>query len=108
MGTNAADFVAFDLETTGLSPKSDRVIEIGAVRFGPDLQPVDRFELLVDPAMPIPLPVQRLTGLTHRDGPRSARPQEPMAQFADFCDATPPPAPPPPFDTPFSTRPLPP
>ena len=83
-----ADFVAFDLETTGLSPKSDRVIEIGAVRFGPDLQPVDRMELLVDPDMPIPLAVQRLTGLTDRDVQGAASPQEAMAQFADFCDGT--------------------
>jgi predicted DnaQ family exonuclease/DinG family helicase len=88
MGTTAADFVAFDLETTGLSPKSDRVIEIGAVRFDADLQPVDRMELLVDPAMPIPLAVQRLTGLSDRDVQGAASPQEAMAQFADFCDGT--------------------
>lgn len=86
MGSPAADFVAFDLETTGLSPKSDRVIEIGAVRLGPDLRPVDRLELLVDPAMPIPLAVQRLTGISDRDVEGAASPQEAIAQFADFCD----------------------
>ncbi len=85
MGSPAADFVAFDLETTGLSPKSDRVIEIGAVRLDPDLRVADRFELLVDPAMPIPLSVQRLTGLGDRDVRGAATPQEAMAQFAEFC-----------------------
>src|SRR5581483_8427178 len=84
MGSPAADFVAFDLETTGLSPKSDRVIEIGAVRLGPDLRIRDRFEMLVDPAMSIPLAVQRLTGLSERDVQGNATPEEAMAQFADF------------------------
>jgi len=84
MGSPAADFVAFDLETTGLSPKSDRVIEIGAVRLGPDLRILDRFEMLVDPAMSIPLAVQRLTGISERDVQGNATPEEAMAQFADF------------------------
>jgi predicted DnaQ family exonuclease/DinG family helicase len=86
MAAPAADFVAFDLETTGLSPKSDRIIEIGGVRFGPDMRELGRIELLVDPAMPIPLAVQRLTGLTDRDVRGALSPQEAMAQFADFCD----------------------
>lgn len=86
MGSTAADFVAFDLETTGLSPKSDRVIEVGAVRFGPDLVPRERLGLLVDPDMPIPLAVQRLTGITDRDVRGALSPEEAMAQFADFCD----------------------
>ena len=83
---SAADFVAFDLETTGLSPKSDRVIEIGAVRFGAGMAERDRFEMLVDPGMPIPLAVQRLTGLSDRDVRGAPSPQEAMAQFAEFCD----------------------
>jgi len=83
---STADFVAFDLETTGLSPKSDRVIEIGAVRFGPDLAERDRIELLVDPGQPIPLAVQRLTGITERDVQGAPSPEEAMAVFADYCD----------------------
>ncbi|HEV7677388.1 MAG TPA: helicase C-terminal domain-containing protein [Candidatus Dormibacteraeota bacterium] len=86
MGSHAGELVAFDLETTGLSPKSDRVIEIGAVRLDADLQETARLELLVDPAMPIPLAVQRLTGLTDRDVRGGLSAQEAMAQFADFSD----------------------
>ena len=46
-------FVAFDFETTGLSPNWDRIIEIGAVKFNNDGE-LDRFSQLVNPQMPIP------------------------------------------------------
>jgi DNA polymerase-3 subunit epsilon len=81
-----AELVSFDLETTGLSPKSDRVIEIGAVRFGQDGVPLRELQLLVDPGIPVPLPVQRLTGITGDDLAGQASPLEAMAQLADFCE----------------------
>ena len=48
----SAEFVAFDLETTGLSPQVDRVIEIGAVRFLGSGEVVATFERLVNPLQP--------------------------------------------------------
>jgi DNA polymerase III subunit epsilon len=45
-------FVAFDLETTGLTPVIDRIIEIGAVRFRTG-ETLDTFQTLVDPGIPI-------------------------------------------------------
>jgi Rad3-related DNA helicase/DNA polymerase III epsilon subunit-like protein len=80
------DFVAFDLETTGLSPKVDRVIEIGAVRFDAQMRRVAEMELVVDPGVPIPLAVQRLCGLSDTDVVGAPAPAEGVAQLADFCD----------------------
>ena len=57
-----AEFVVFDLETTGLSPARDRICELGAVRVR-GLELVDSFESLVDPGVALPEPVARLTGL---------------------------------------------
>lgn len=76
--------VSFDLETTGLSPRSDRVIEVGAVRFTPDGRVIDELSLLVDPSLPIPLAIQRLTGITDADVRGQPSPTEAIAQLADF------------------------
>ncbi len=80
------DFVAFDLETTGLSPKSDRVLEVGAVRFDASMRRLADLEVVVDPGVPIPLAVQRLCGLTDADVAGAPAPVEGVAQLADFCE----------------------
>lgn len=41
-------FIAFDVETTGLNPTTDRIVEIGAVLFA-NGEPVDSFSTLVNP-----------------------------------------------------------
>lgn len=46
-------FVAFDTETTGMDARTDRVVAIAAVRWGPGGE-IDGFETLVDPGRPIP------------------------------------------------------
>ena len=59
--------VVLDTETTGLDPERDRIIDIGAVRLGPDLEVRDRFVTLVDPGVPIPLFITRLAGIADTD-----------------------------------------
>lgn len=57
-----AAYVVFDLETTGLSPASSAICEIGAVRVrGLELE--ERFETLVNPRRPLPAPIAALTGI---------------------------------------------
>ncbi len=63
-------FVAFDFETTGLSPERDRVVEIGAVAFrvrkeaGSWIGVEDgAFETLVNPGRPIPSEVSAIHGI---------------------------------------------
>jgi DNA polymerase III epsilon subunit family exonuclease len=66
-----AEFVVFDLETTGLSAVSSRICEIGAVRVR-GLELCDEFETLVNPGVPLPAPIEQLTGL--RDAQLRAAP----------------------------------
>jgi DNA polymerase-3 subunit alpha (Gram-positive type) len=60
------EYVAFDIETTGLSDENDRITEIGAVVFK-DGVVGEKFQTFVNPGMPIPPNIQRLTGITDRD-----------------------------------------
>lgn len=60
------DFIAIDLETTGLDPKKDRIIEIGAVRFVKG-EASEEFKSLVNPGRPIPSHITDLTGITDKD-----------------------------------------
>jgi DNA polymerase III epsilon subunit family exonuclease len=61
-----AEFVVFDLETTGLSAATSQICEVGAVRVRA-LEVVDSFQSLVDPGVALPDPVARLTGLRERE-----------------------------------------
>ena len=61
---NLSTFVAIDLETTGLDPVNDRIIEIAAIRFV-DGRPKDRYVTLVNPDKHIPALVTEITGITN-------------------------------------------
>ena len=61
-----ADIAAIDVETTGLNPAEDRIIEIAIIhmRCG---EVIDSFSHLVDPGVPIPEEVVKLTGIQNDD-----------------------------------------
>lgn len=59
-------YVALDLETTGLDPHQDEIIEVGAVKFrGPEV--LDTFHSLVKPRKLLPASIQLLTGILPDD-----------------------------------------
>ena len=57
------EYIVVDLETTGLEPKTDRILEVGAwkVENGGFVQ---KFHRMVDPGMKIPERITQLTGIT--------------------------------------------
>ena len=59
-------YVAIDLETTGLDPNRDTIIEIGAVCFQAE-RVLDRFVSFVNPQRKIPLRIQQITGIRNSD-----------------------------------------
>jgi predicted DnaQ family exonuclease/DinG family helicase len=63
---NKRTYVALDLETTGLRPESDTIIEVGAVKFQNGRQ-LDVFQSLVNPYRPIPFRVQSLCSITQKE-----------------------------------------
>ena len=56
-------YVVFDIETTGFSPVTNRIIEIGAVKVV-NGQIADRFSAFVNPQVPIPFEIEKLTGIS--------------------------------------------
>ena len=79
-----AEFVVFDLETTGLSAARDRICEFGAVRVRA-LEPVDSFQSLVNPGMALPGPVARLTGLHEQELRRAPPVSTALRRFLAFA-----------------------
>jgi len=77
------EYAALDLETTGLDPARDRVIEIGAVAFTPDYV-VSTLEELVDPGRAVPDTVLRLTGIRQEELRGAATPEAALQKLADF------------------------
>jgi DNA polymerase III subunit epsilon len=61
-----AEFSVIDIETTGLSAKTNRVIEIGLVKVR-NYKIVDRYETLINPGTYIPGFISQLTGITNDD-----------------------------------------
>ena len=56
-------FVAFDLETTGMNVRMDRIVDLGAVRFRPHRSHDAEFDQLVDPERSIPDVVSQIHGI---------------------------------------------
>ncbi|MEW6651598.1 MAG: exonuclease domain-containing protein, partial [Chloroflexota bacterium] len=75
--------VALDIETTGLDPLRDAIIEIGAVKYDGD-QIAGKWQSLINPQRMIPAPITQLTGITN-EMVRDAPPIKAVIQeFADF------------------------
>ena len=55
-------YVVFDIETTGFSPLKNKIIEIGAVKVV-DGAITERFSTFVNPDVPIPFDIEKLTGI---------------------------------------------
>jgi DNA polymerase-3 subunit epsilon len=62
----ARPLIVLDLETPGTSPRTDRVVEIAAVKYAP-LGSRERFHRLVNPGIPIPGAATAVHGLTDGD-----------------------------------------
>ena len=60
------NYVVCDLETTGLNPITDRIIEIGLVRVQQG-EIAGKYHTMVNPGMTLPLKIKRLTGIDDGD-----------------------------------------
>ncbi len=78
------EFVVFDIETTGLSPISCRITEIGGVLYR-NGEVLDHFSTFVDPEVPIPPEIVKLTGITDEMVKGAPSQKEAVASFLEFA-----------------------
>ena len=79
-----ADFVVFDIETTGFSPVNNKIIEIGAVKIQQG-EITDRFSVFVNPGVPIPFEIEKLTSINDSMVMDAPPIEVILPQFLDFC-----------------------
>ena len=78
-------YVVFDLETTGFSSEHDRIIEIGAVKYQ-NRRCVDSFSCFVNPEIPIPFRIEKLTGINDSMVIDAQTIEEVLPKFIEFCE----------------------
>jgi len=79
----AQTYIALDIETTGLNPDRDAIIEIGAVKFSGS-QVLDTWSSLVNPRRELPYKIRHLTGITQKEvdaAPSLANVAKPLLNF---------------------------
>lgn len=77
-------YIAVDVETTGLNPRHDRLLEIAAVKVQ-GFQIIDVFTTLINPGIKIPARITQITGISDAmagDGPSI---EEVIEEFTVFC-----------------------
>ena len=79
------DFVVFDIETTGFSALTCRIIEIGAVKVEKG-QITDRFSTFVNPEVPIPFRIEQLTSINDSMVLDAPVIEEVLPKFLEFCE----------------------
>ena len=81
-------FVAFDVETTGIDPVNDQIIEIGAVKFNED-QSTTSFGYLINPKKSIPSEASAVNGITDKMVENKPTIDEVIPLFSEFCGGLP-------------------
>ncbi len=82
------DFVVLDLETTGLDPTENKIIEIGIIRYV-NGEEKDAFESLVNPEVAIPDFITKLTGISDNDVKSAPRIEELFDSLSSFIGNSP-------------------
>ena len=85
---NFVDFIALDIETTGLDYQAEEIIEFAAVHFH-NGEIVDSVDFLIKPFKNIPPYITRITGLRDKDVAGASSFAEMLPKIRDFVKGYP-------------------
>ncbi|QFJ55518.1 PolC-type DNA polymerase III [Pseudobutyrivibrio xylanivorans] len=77
-------YVVFDIETTGVNPRTSKIIEIGAVKIK-DGEVIDKFSEFINPQVPISYKTTELTSITDDMVIGAPTIDVILPKFMDFC-----------------------
>lgn len=78
-------FVVFDIETTGFSQNSDKIIEIGAVKVV-NGEITEKYNTFINPEVPIPYEIEQLTGISDNMVLEAPLINAVLPEFLTFCE----------------------
>ena len=81
-------FVAIDVETTGLSPIENELIEVSAIKYK-GAERIETFSTLIKPKVSIPFRITGITGITNEMVKKSPKVEEVMPKLVEFIGNSP-------------------
>ena len=78
-------FIVFDLETTGLNPENNQIIEIGAIKYIDGIEQ-ERFHTYVNPEFHIPEEATRINGISDKTVKDAPNIHKAIKMFLDFIN----------------------
>lgn len=79
------DYVAIDLETTGISVSKDKIIEVGLIKvINSHIE--EMFSCIINPNMPVSTKILNLTGIDENEIKTARYIQDVIGDIVEFCD----------------------
>lgn len=79
------DYIAIDLETTGIRLSKDKIIEVGLLKVK-DSHVIDTFSCVINPDMQIDEKILELTKISEKEIENAKRIQDVIKHIVDFCE----------------------
>ncbi|MDE6082815.1 MAG: ribonuclease H-like domain-containing protein, partial [Malacoplasma sp.] len=76
-------YVVFDIETTGLNPNKDKIIQFGAIKFVNN-KPIDEIEFFIDPECEIPKEITAINHIENKDVKGQIKIKEGLLKIIQF------------------------
>lgn len=85
---HSSTYVILDVETTGLNPSADKIIQLSAIKYDTTGRPIDSYDTYLNPGIPIPAEASKVNRITDQmvaDAPRAEDVRDAFFDFLGDC-----------------------